>query len=256
MESAIQNGDLEKVRKLLDSGANVNKVNPRTERTPLSFAVSIDKPEIAKLLIERGANIHTPDADGATPLLLATQHRNNFEVSNLLIEKGARVNTQNNSGETPLMSAVALDDLKLAKLLIDRGANVNKENVFEPVVTFKFPLLYALSSNRNEMAKLLIESGADVNVMDGHALQLAQTDEIRNLIRRKMMKPVIEVGAKKRLPSDLIREIGKYVVPPRREQGGRRLKTLASQRTSLVRSRSRKQLSQQHRAKTRRSPRT
>lgn len=223
MRPAIQRGDVEKVRELLDSGANVNKVDRNTRRTPLSSAIYMNKPEIAKLLIERGANIHTEDADNATPLLLSTEHRNNFEVSALLIEKGAKVNTQNNSGDTPLMNAVALNDLKLAKLLIDNGANVNKEKAFEDLDDSKFPLLYALSSNRNEMAKLLIESGADINVENGRALQLAQTDEIRNLIRRKMVKPLAEIGFTKKLPSDVTRHIGEMLVG--RRGGTRRKKT-------------------------------
>jgi len=52
-----------------------------------------------------------------------------FEIAKKLIEKGANVNAKDERGDTALMRAVSWGHIKIVKLLIEKGANVNiKDN--------------------------------------------------------------------------------------------------------------------------------
>ena len=60
--------------------------------------------ELARILIEAGADPNAKDNDGETPLHQAVEFEN-AEAAKLLIEAGADPNAKNNNGETPLHKA-------------------------------------------------------------------------------------------------------------------------------------------------------
>ena len=68
---AASEGDTDKVADLISKGANVN-VKDRWGWAPMSMAAYGGYPEIAKLLMEAGADLDYQDVDGDTPLDLAT----------------------------------------------------------------------------------------------------------------------------------------------------------------------------------------
>jgi len=82
------------IRVLLSLGADLNARNNRRE-TPLHSAALSHNPGSAHLLIENGASIDEPNAEGLTPLELALRSCANMdieataELSELLIEAGA-----------------------------------------------------------------------------------------------------------------------------------------------------------------------
>ncbi|MEI8061583.1 MAG: ankyrin repeat domain-containing protein [Candidatus Berkelbacteria bacterium] len=81
------NGDCEKAQLLLSHGANINV---RTDgNTPLIWAIDCDHQELARLLIESGADVNLPGDRKVRPLKRARQH-NMDEIEKLLLEKGAR----------------------------------------------------------------------------------------------------------------------------------------------------------------------
>jgi TolB-like protein len=85
-----QNGDLPKVKSLLDSGADPNaKWSYAGGDTPLLAAVGNSRLEAARLLIERGADVNlTRNGDKASPLHYAACV-GNAGIVQLLLEKGA-----------------------------------------------------------------------------------------------------------------------------------------------------------------------
>ena len=58
---------------LLNSGIPINAQDslPRSRKTPLMLAVIYDKPQLARFLIARGANLDMQDAKGQTAADLA-----------------------------------------------------------------------------------------------------------------------------------------------------------------------------------------
>lgn len=69
-------------------------------RTPLHLAAICERKQIAKFLIENGANLEARDASGSTPLILAAYGKD-LSLINLLIDFGANVSVLNHQGHTP-----------------------------------------------------------------------------------------------------------------------------------------------------------
>lgn len=66
---AISKGDLATVKKFVEYGMDVNE--SKNGMTPLMYAARYNNAEIAKFLIEKGANISAKDYNGYTALNLA-----------------------------------------------------------------------------------------------------------------------------------------------------------------------------------------
>jgi uncharacterized protein len=66
---AISKGDIVAVKKFVEYGVDVNE--SRNGMTPLMYAARYNNPEIAKYLIEKGADISAKDNNGFTALKLA-----------------------------------------------------------------------------------------------------------------------------------------------------------------------------------------
>src|SRR5262245_59069672 len=64
--TAIRNGDVRVVRQLLDNGADVN-ARDAEGNTPLILASIYASPECLELLIEKGADVNSANKAGATP---------------------------------------------------------------------------------------------------------------------------------------------------------------------------------------------
>ena len=73
---AVQQGHEEVAKILINAGANVNKkMSPEQwEWTPLHVAVKYKFVEMVRLLVRNGADINARDAKGGTPLSYATEN--------------------------------------------------------------------------------------------------------------------------------------------------------------------------------------
>jgi len=129
LQTAVKDGDLDDVARLLiERGANVNIADDEGA-TPL---LRVDSVKMAQLLIEHGARVNAADRDGLTPLHLAAFESENIELAKLLIAHGADVNAGNREGYTPLDILVAdAWDYDFALLLVRNGARVNEYLVKE-----------------------------------------------------------------------------------------------------------------------------
>ena len=83
--------------------------------------------EKVKLLIENGADIEAKDNNGDTALILASYYRY-LEIIQYLVEKGANINATNDNGWTSLMYASKYGELETIKYLLENGADVNIKN--------------------------------------------------------------------------------------------------------------------------------
>jgi len=94
--------------------------------TPLSLAAFFNQTEIAKLLLENGAdpNLHATNPSKVNALHSAVA-KENYELSKLLIDYGVNVNATQIQNVTPLHSAAHRGNLTLIRLLVENGAEIN-----------------------------------------------------------------------------------------------------------------------------------
>ena len=114
---ASENGNVEIAKLLLDYGANINFTNS-AGISALYFSAQNNYLPLAKLLIENGASINLTSKAGATPLFIAAQV-GNTEIAELLIKHGANKEISANNGCTPLQIANENGHFKIAALLQD-----------------------------------------------------------------------------------------------------------------------------------------
>lgn len=129
-----------------------NPIDPKLE----------EKMNIARLLIERGANINVNSAgQNHTPLDLAARE-GDLEMVELLVNNGANVNNYK-----PLQLASQKGYLEIVTYLVEHGANLN-----DPDIEIRFdglsPLHEAVRGGHFDVVEYLVEQGADINATHEH----------------------------------------------------------------------------------------
>jgi ankyrin repeat protein len=116
------------LQSLLEQDAAVANAVAADGFSPLGLASFFGQPEAAQLLIERGARVnqasHNPQKVMPLHSAAAGQH---LEVAKLLLEAGAEVDAVQEGGFTPLMSAAQNGQVEMMSLLLDHGADRTKQ---------------------------------------------------------------------------------------------------------------------------------
>ena len=123
---AIINNKIDEVQALLESGVNVNAKASGYRLfggdTPLHLCHNT---EVARLLIDSGADVNALNNAGNTPL-----HKcHNINIAKILIDSGADVNAKDRYGWTALHYYADVGDVGIAKLLTNAGGDVNAKNI-------------------------------------------------------------------------------------------------------------------------------
>jgi ankyrin repeat protein len=160
--------DVEKMRLLLDRGADVN-ARARSRYSALMVAAQYQDGDAAiNLLLDRGAQV-APPADGApvfsaNPFVLAS-YAGNAKSLKRLLAAGGKVDEPfiaiGTSRTTPMLGAFKFGDVEVANTLIDLGAPVDFADGNGITMLGRCVL-----NNEVEMARTLIARGANVNVVD------------------------------------------------------------------------------------------
>ena len=87
LHQAAADGDIEQIKSLIATGADVNTKNEKG-RTPLHIAAEKGQAQIASLLVNTGADLNAQDNIGQMPLHLAAAWGRK-DIVELLISKGA-----------------------------------------------------------------------------------------------------------------------------------------------------------------------
>ena len=97
----------------------------------LGTAIAYCKDDIAKDLIARNININYQGTDDVTPLHLCAMY-DNFEIAKLLLQKQAEINVYDYYGNNPLWYAVfeanKTEDYRMVKLFLEHGADIHHKN--------------------------------------------------------------------------------------------------------------------------------
>ena len=144
------------VRALLDAGADVN--TPRADgATALLWAAHWDDLEMVELLLRAGADPNAADDHGVTPLMRAGENASPVVVEALL-DAGADPDTIQTSGLTSLMIAARTGNRDVVRALLAHGADVNAVTHETGVSA----LMWAVAAPHPDIVHVLLETGADV----------------------------------------------------------------------------------------------
>ena len=113
MPLAIAESKYEAAKALMEAGADVNALSGADDLTPLMIAAGQTNPaegamfvpgstrptDIARGLLDHGANVNEQSKNGVTALMIAATH-NNSPMIGLLIDAGADVSLKNSLGQT------------------------------------------------------------------------------------------------------------------------------------------------------------
>ncbi len=105
IHTAVITGNIEAVKQHLQAGTDINEKDPFGGSSPLISACVFGKPEIAKVLIDAGANLNFQNNDGSTPLITAAFFCRP-EIVKMLLDKGADKTVRNKYGATAYDSVV------------------------------------------------------------------------------------------------------------------------------------------------------
>ena len=178
---AVSAADAALVQTLLDKGADPNGRGREDSWAPIHAAANVGLPEIAELLISRGAKVDLSSIGVPPPIQIAVGHDNN-EVVALLLKHGADVNSVSQYGGGSLLHTAAThsDNRELVELLLKHGAipnardsdgrtplhiaASNTETRTVPVPLGKVPS--PIYGRKIEIVQALIKGGADPTLRD------------------------------------------------------------------------------------------
>lgn len=115
-------GSVDAIKMLLQKGAST-ELKGRHGRTPLQYAIFLEREELATALLNHKASPDCKDEDGLTPLHLAVKSiKLSISFVELLIENGSSINLEDDHYQTPLFVAATHGRQNIIRLLVDRGA--------------------------------------------------------------------------------------------------------------------------------------
>lgn len=106
-------GDLDAIHQHIMAGSDLDERDPTVGSSPLITAAVFGKTEVAKALIEAGADVNIKNNEGSTALHTAA-FLCRTEIVQMLLDNGADKNLKNNYGSTALESVAGpFNDVKV-----------------------------------------------------------------------------------------------------------------------------------------------
>ena len=177
---AAMRGDSERVRTLVEQGADVNQAQG-DGMTALHWAAVHDEADLVDFLADAGATLEVGTRIGAyTPLHVASREGSSSALVALLTA-GADANALNAVGITPLHLAALAGTTEAIAALLARGARVDPR---EPEYG-RSPLMLAAAAGRTLAVTLLLQRGAEVGAIatEINLVQRAAADAVARRAR-------------------------------------------------------------------------
>ena len=111
------------IKYYIDKGEYINQINEKQfSYTPLHYAALNKNIEVAKQLLQNGADINAMGDNKVHPIHLASIN-NNLEFIKLLLKYGANINVKDDKNRIPLHLATIEKNCKIVDYLLENGAD-------------------------------------------------------------------------------------------------------------------------------------
>ena len=157
---AVEKGDLEKVKELIESGIDIN-IQDDSGDTLLIVALENKHTEIAYYLLDNGANADVLGFDNHIALHVAVE-LNDLKCLDAVLSKTTDLEVLS-YGEfgTPLHTACFGSNEEVVRKLLDKGADIDALDNYA-----RTPLHIACMEYQESLANFLISNGADQTLVD------------------------------------------------------------------------------------------
>ncbi|KAJ5663271.1 hypothetical protein N7507_004002 [Penicillium longicatenatum] len=155
---ACYRGHLEIAKIMLQAGADMT-IPTVDGSTPIFTAARNGHIEVVQLLINAGADFREPERTYGSTLLHAATDSGNINIVQLLLDYGADASVKNNAGVTALLTASWDGYLDIVSLLVSKQANIDAADR-----SGFSPLNAALAEGRLEIAKILLDNHANIEI--------------------------------------------------------------------------------------------
>ena len=209
--ACYNDGDVDKVRELLDNGVDINSQAPCSGGAPLDAAIGGGHMPLVRFLVERGADVNGVGYGDYTALMMAANQLC-IEATQFLLDHGADPNLASPAtGETPLHAVCAKafgeNANDVLDILLKAGANPNSKAKNGVATTTYYrdirvvgetPLHLAAAYGDHAMIKTLIDAGADPALKDDRGdspltwFSRHQRDVSQNALVRSDVSPLLE----------------------------------------------------------------
>jgi len=166
---AVNNGNAAMVRLLLQAGADARASEPSGE-TLLMVAAAVGVADSVAALLEHGAVVDARDPDYDQTALMLAAREGHPEVASLLLAKGADVNARTKVGEAPPFIAPNSVPGFGFGIGILRGGVPKDRGRREPQPGGMTPLLYAARHNHVDTAQVLLDAGAELDAKEANGI--------------------------------------------------------------------------------------
>ena len=168
---AIERGNLQMVKLLLNAGAKIDEVDYRSQSTPLMLVLSFEakKYDVMLHLITSGADVtqlaEHPDRDLGMEALSYAMNNKYKDAAKVLVNKGIGIEglLSTSPSMTALMWTAQEGYDSLTMQLILQGVNVNYQNPDGHTA-----LHFAACGDQLEIVKILLNNGAEIDPEDNH----------------------------------------------------------------------------------------
>ncbi|QRI43025.1 ankyrin repeat protein [Cheloniid poxvirus 1] len=205
LHCAVKKGDFEAVKNLLNKHEYINNVFYDNGYTPLNLAVVSGFTQIARLLLENGADTDICSTDLFTPLHMAVRMKHK-DMINLLLVFGANTNLEDCFRCTPLIHACAEGDVETCESLISYGADVDYITSAGDTA-----LSSGVDNNKLNIVRLLLDKGANSNIIFERGSKFYSIMEVTDYskdVTRSVSAIIADVVLSKHKDLDHISKIG------------------------------------------------
>jgi ankyrin repeat protein len=151
---------------LLVSACNSNSQtnNAKSSQVDVHKAVATNNVQALKQYISTGANLNAKDPIGGSSPLITACLFGNAQMAKMLVDAGADLNFKNNDGSTPLITAAFFCYPDIVKMLLSKSADKNIKNKYGQTAYETVAAPFANVKNVYEMLdKLLAPAGVKLD---------------------------------------------------------------------------------------------